>query len=556
MKEIRSKSSAIIVLIAAFMLSHSCKPDDPEIIEYTGDTQEQWTVIEYNFKSITSYEDCFNDVDVDVVFKHEEGEEYLMPAFWHGDSTWTVRFAPPILGIWTYNSVCTDISDTGLHDISGEFKCIEYEGEHLIYKKGFVKTETGKRHFVYDDGTPFFYLSDAQMNFAVPHIDNFKTIIDKRVEQGFTALATEPLGVNYNLSNGLTEYDMNGFKRLDERFQYTAEKGLVHANSQFFFVSELGYNGHLFSDEYLEKLSRYWVARYGAYPVLWTTAQECDDDYKFPPWSDHNYYDRDTNPWKKVASYIHKYDPYNHPLTAHMEHSAFTTASGSSFREIEGHDWWGIQWSPVKNGQMGFNVARDFWDNGQDKVSILYEGKFDYLWTNHFGCRVQAWSAFLLGLYGYGYGAIDIWLYKSTYDMDTESVDGNIVITPEMKATKWDVALEFETGYQMGYMKEFFIRSQWWNLVPRFGDSNWFEGGGSYYALASKDNEIYVAYFYNPDLRTGRVKNLENTSYTVEWYDPRLGYSADSEIVQISNGMYEIGDKPDENDWVLLMRKK
>ena len=41
------------------------------------------------------------------------------------------------------------------------------------------------------------------------------------------------------------------------------------------------------SDEakaYLEKLSRYWVARYSAYPVIWTLGQEVDND----PYQDEN----------------------------------------------------------------------------------------------------------------------------------------------------------------------------------------------------------------------------------------------------------------------------
>ena len=55
--------------------------------------------------------------------------------------------------------------------------------------------------------------------------------------------------------------------------------GLVHANAQLFFASELGYNRAMYSNTYLEKLCRYWVARYGAYPVMWTTGQEVDNDF-------------------------------------------------------------------------------------------------------------------------------------------------------------------------------------------------------------------------------------------------------------------------------------
>ena len=49
-------------------------------------------------------------------------------------------------------------------------------------------------------------------------------------------------------------------------------------------------NGNKISDEQIEKLSRYWVARYAAYPVMWTTAQETDDDY-------YGTVKPDENPW-------------------------------------------------------------------------------------------------------------------------------------------------------------------------------------------------------------------------------------------------------------------
>ena len=62
----------------------------------------------------------------------------------------------------------------------------------------------------------------------------FKIIVDKRIEQGFTVYHSEPIGAKYNLSDGLTGSDIFGFKDLDKRFKYIADKGLVHANAQLF----------------------------------------------------------------------------------------------------------------------------------------------------------------------------------------------------------------------------------------------------------------------------------------------------------------------------------
>ena len=554
-KKIRTEIlvSLVIVLFSLFV-NNTCKKDHNIQPEQGDTTCAQWKVLELTFESDKEYQDKFNDVDLDVIFVHSGGTQLIVPAFWNGGNKWVVRFAPTLTGYWTYTTVCTDESNAGLHDKKGSLTCVKYEGDLDIYKWGFVKTIPGKRYFTYDNGSPFFYLGDTHANLPAIDLDDFKTIIDKRVQQGFTVIQSEPLEAGYDLSDGVSEDDIIHFKNLDDRFQYIAEKGLVHANSQFFFVSTLGWNRSKYPDSYLKKLSRYWVARYSAYPVLWTTAQECDNDF-YHERGDQNYFDATTNPWKLVATFMHDYDPYNHPLTAHMEYVSYTNASRSSFREVPGHTWWGVQWSAKKNGLIYFDIPKDFWFHGQSKVSILYEGSFDYLWTNHFGARMQGWTAFLNGMYGYGYGAADIWLYNSTYNMDVPTTKDGITITVEMKHTKWPESLEFETAYQMGYMRSFFQKINWWELTPRFDYTEWFGNDGSWYSLASKGNNLYVVYFYNTDRKTGTIKNLENTSYSVEWFNPRTGNTGVSKTVNIQNGSYTIGEKPDTNDWVLTMKK-
>ena len=69
----------------------------------------------------------------------------------------------------------------------------------------------------------------------------FKIIVDKRTEQGFTVYQSEPIGAAYDLSDGLTSRTFSWIKDLDKRFKYIADRGLVHANAQLFFASELGF---------------------------------------------------------------------------------------------------------------------------------------------------------------------------------------------------------------------------------------------------------------------------------------------------------------------------
>ncbi len=565
------KLRILFFALTCFLFNSGCKGQNDLIS--TDDSEEkspvQWMVTELTFTSSKTYENSFNEVDLDVVFTHTNGTALRIPAFWDNGSTWKVRFAPTLPGIWTYKTGCTDTLNTGLNDKTGNLTCTEYSGNLEIYKHGFVKTDLDLRYFTHDDGTPFFYLGDTHWSMpSEPNPDNnsqFKAIVDKRIEQGFTVYQSEPIGAGYDLSNGLTSSDIFGFRDLDKRFKYIADKGLVHANAQLFFASELGHNRAKYSDDYLEKLCRYWVARYGAYPVMWTTGQEVDNDFyhgRMSEGKDMNpYFDVNTNPWKLVAAYIHKYDAYRHPQTAHQEFAATsgdgTIASNSSFRDLPGHSWYAAQWSPAKNAQLDFNIPKDFLNNGEGKPAINYEGLYDHLWTLEFGARMQGWTAYLNGMFGYGYGAVDIWLYNSTYDIDKPTIRDGITITVADKQIKWNESVNFKSAFQMGYMHNFFNLIEWWTLVPRFDDSAWFANNGSLYSVASNGNDLYVAYFYNNANRnTGTLKNLANTQYTVQWYNPITGKLNATATVTITDGSYAIGVKPDNNDWVLLMKKK
>lgn len=552
---------------------------------------ETWRAIELTFKTEKKYNTSKNeafDVIMDVVFKNQAtGTTLTLPCFFNGGKDFCVRFAPTEYGIWEYKTVCE--SDESLNGLTGTIGANIYKGDLDIYKHGFVKTN-GSKYFVYDDGTPFFYLGDTHWNMFAEEFDSkgpyagelqtdshFKYIVNKRLSQGFTVYQSEPLGASFNLTNGLDSRDISGFKAADRYFQYLAEVGLVHANAQFFFSSSM--TKDIFENEaYLEQMSRYWVARYAAYPVMWTLAQEIDNDCYFERNSGQQYSFLN-NPWVKVAEYIHRYDAYKHPLTGHQENTGATTVTGAGtgsnvsgngvsvfvlpeVTEKTGHDWWGAQWSPSLTGQADSNVAKDYWKS--PKVAVNYEGRYCYLWTKNFGARAQGWISYLSGMFGYGYGAADIWLYKSSYNMDVDSRDGIDTITVADKARyQWPEAVEFESAYQMGYMRNFFSYLPWWTLVPDFNDKNYFSAkNGGVYTCATAGNTLYVVYLYNRSTATGYLLGMdENASYTVQWFNPRTGeYTLISQEVKNNSSIgthpaYEVPQKPDNEDWVLLATK-
>ena len=573
-------------------------PDD--IAEATDFETKTWVAVDLTFESDTAYKKAGDQLYTD--FRGEftnraTGTTLTVPGFWNSGTEFIVRFAPTEYGVWEFTTRCS--TDAALDGKQGTIASNPYRGDLDIYRHGFVAAD-GK-HFAYADGTPFFYLGDTHWGMYTEEFNrpgnhagttgaesHFKYIVDKRVTQGFTVYQSEPIGTKANLSDGaLSSADAKIFSQNDRYYQYIAEKGLVHANAEFFFAGEMN-KTVMNNDAYLEAITRYWVARYSAYPVMWTLAQEIDKSF-YHERGDQKLYTAETNPWLRVAEYIHKYDAYQHPLSGHQENTSYTTVTGAGTKEkVEnggrsaflsyevtartGHNWWAAQWSPSLTKQLDDTVPKDYW--ASPKAAVNYEGRYCYLWTKNFGARAQSWIAMLSGFAGAGYGAVDMWLYMSQYDVDTTSQDGVDVITPKDKATHWSEAVEFESAYQQGYMRAFFEQYRWWDLVPDFNDQAHFvpdmvqaEGGEAakpvVYTCATIGSDLYIIYLYSQDQGSGLVRNMvKGATYEARWFDP-----VNNEYIPIGDVKADNTDsggqpawqapaRPEARDFVLVLRRK
>ncbi len=575
--------------------------DDVEIFEKSYNAEPQavtkaqtWVANEVVLNSSKKYEDPYNDVDVDLVLTNGT-ETYTVPGFWDGGNTWRVRFVCTSEGTWTYETVCTDETDTGLHGQKSTITCTPYVGNLEVYKRGFVKTEDNTRYFMYNDGTPFFYLGDTHWGLGNETIDMVKTIVKTRAEQGYTVFQSEPIGASFKFEDGINSADIAGLKVNDKKFQEIASYGLTHTNASHFFPSSMqefidnhgGYsetvmgagvkkgeiiNFYDLSDEAkqaLEKACRYWVARYSAYPVMWTLAQEVDNDFFWEQKADfhgHKEWGMANNPYRYVAQYMAKYDPYKHPLSAHMEGVSMTNASQSAFRDIEGHTWYASQGSPKVTGESIAENYLDLWENSQGKPVIRYESYYWMVQTKDFGARARCWMSLLSGTAGCGYGAQGGWYYNGSYEANRAEDDGVDTISVEEKAahkTDWKGALAAESSIQVTYMRNFFENKvgDWHKLIPRFDDTEYLEREtGAYGVIASnEDSSKIVVYFYNfsdttlaekPNAPhtgnlTGTLKKLEaNGNYKYIWYNPVTGKVDDhGSFTATADGTWEIGEK-------------
>ena len=578
---------------------------------------ETWRMIEVEFESEKTYADPFGDVSLDLLLSGN-GRLYKVPGFWDGGNVWRVRFVCPGEGLWQAKTVCSDEENDSLHGKTFEVDCKPYAGELEIYRHGFVTTRYGEKYLTYEDGTPFYYLGDTHWELAVETVDMVKTISEKRAEQGFTVYESQPMDNSFNglVTENVTEEGMEDLRDLDAKFLAVSEAGLTHANSQFFWPlsgmtrlienhggwTEPKIEGKIgmkkvtmpdLSDEakaYLEQLSRYWVARYSAFPVIWTLGQEIDNDpyqNETSPWNTVN------NPYKYVAEYLAKYDPYDHPVTAHMESTGDTSAYGnglgtgeahmiwypgaqpSAFRHVEAHTMYATQWHPHLTRRDDYMSARDFWYNGQGKPVVNYEGLYCYLWTKNYGARAQAWASYLTGLYGCSWGGQPTWAYENGFDRDVDSDDGvDLIRAEEKQKATWQDAMEYPSTYQMGCMRSLLEQTEWYNLVPRFGNRAYFVPSPDVYAYvaSNRENTEMVVYFYSytdasvaerqntkkfGGILTGTVGRLKpGAEYSYQWFDPIGGEVTQEGTFKASAfGTWFAGLRPDDTDYVLLIKK-
>ncbi len=195
-------------------------------------------------------------------------------------------------------------------------------------------------------------------------------------------------------------------------------------------------------------------------------------------------------------------------------------------------------------------LVRDYWETS--RPAINYEGRYCGLWTKDFGSRAQGWISYLSGFFGYGYGAIDIWLYKSDYDIKSESFDGVDHITPADKLKPWSESIDYPSAGQMRHLRSFMESFDWWNLTPVLKDENAFKAEAFGYVYA-RTPDTHVLYFFSKDTATGEIADIQaGKILQMAWFNPRTGeYSDPVNISASADGRLILPERPDSEDWVL-----
>lgn len=508
-----------------------------------------WTIFEAYFSASTEYKNPLEDMLFQVIFTSPEGKDHLINGFWNGENNWGVRFSPDKIGKWTFH---TKSSDKGLDNKKGEFECIPYTGNNLLYKHGTIKVSDNRRYLVYSDGEPFFWLSDTAWNGVLLADENsWQTYLQDRVNKGFTAIQfittqwrAATTDANGNVAfTGTEKIQINPafFHRMDRMISLINENGLIAAPVMIWSCTRND-PGQTVAEDQLILLAKYMVSRYGAYQVIWFLG------------GDGNYMGNNAEKWKRIGRAVFG-DNYNRLVTMHpggmnWVDDEFRNEKWFSFNGYQsghGDDKHTLRW--LCEGPP----AKDWKKEPHHPYINLepnYEGHVSYQSRKVFNDRdvrrAVYWSLLVSPTAGVTYGAHGIWSWQLEEGEPLDHKGSGI-------ARPWYEAMKMPGSFQMKHVRDFFSHVKWWKLMPApelLVEQPGIEDPRKFVASAMSEDcaVLYLTEGIDIKINTKMIKGVK----IAKWFDPRTGVW--SEPMSINNDI-EIFKPPSSEDWVLWIGK-
>jgi hypothetical protein len=550
---------------------------------------KQNNIVEIEFNSKDNYKDPFNEIELDVIFKEPDDNEMIVPAYWAGKNFWRVRYSSQKIGNHKFLTKCSNKDDTGLHNINGLIKLSEYSGENKLLKSGPLKISEDKRHFEHMDGTPFFWLGDTwwyafAQRFKWP--EDFKLLTRDRINKGFNVIQIvaglppevkifDPLGENeagWPWTKDLKQINPYFFDYADIKIKWLVKKEIIPC-----IFGSWGYYLGLLGKDKIKQHWRYLIARWGAYPVVWSVAGEARspdylDDFSPKLVRDKIIKDLQKN-WSEVSKYIRSIDPYKRLLTVHPSPGDGSYSSWDIFDDPELFDFDMLQTGHFDKGS--FEPSLKALKRSISKKTIkpvlngevCYEGIMGLNWQD--AQRFLFWTHILSGAAGHTYGAQGIWGLRG----DEKFVG----LSGSWSDTTWKEAYQLPGSSQLGLAKKFLEQFEWqkfeshpeW-IEPHADDKNYFLAYAA--GIPGKCRVIYfpgICYLFKNDVtdmfRYQEIKILKiekYVNYKSYYFNPRTGARLMEGDVKVDKkGEWVISSQrfssnPSMEDWVLVLEKK
>lgn len=523
---------------------------------------EQHRTTEWSYSSGKAYKDPFNEVELDIVFQHDSGTQYRVPAFWGGGQDWRVRFGPPAEGRYRWHTICSDTSNADLHGQTGTLEVAPYSGDNPLYRHGPIRVGPDRRHFQHTDGTPFFWLGDTWWMGLCRRLswpDDFQTLAADRLRKGFSVVQIvaglypdmpgfDPRGENeagFPWEKGYTRINPAYFDTADVRIQYLADRGIVPC--------VVGCWGYYLPILGIPKIKQHWrnlIARWGSYPVVWCLAGEGTMPFYL---SQHREEDAalQKRGWTDVARYVRSVDALHHPITIHPSRAARDTVEDDTVLDFDmlqtGHN----DRASIPNTVT--QVTRSYGRTPKMPVlvgEVCYEGIMGA--SREKVQRFMFWSCVLSGAAGHTYGANGIWQVNREDKPYGPSPHGR-----SWGDTPWDVAYRLPGSGELGLAKKLLGRYEWWRFEPHpeWAEPHWTNEDylGTY--AAGIPSEVRI--FFLPDGKPPVVQALEaGVAYNAYFFNPAT--AAEHTLGRVSadaSGTWKAPETPIFQDWILVLHK-
>lgn len=428
-------------------------------------------MVEWTIESRKAYADPFNDVDVDVVFA-KDGQSWRVPTFWRGEDKWTVRFAPPAPGTYSYRLESTDKANPDLNGRKGKVQVTAYQGASNLLKRGAIKVSANKRYFEHADGTPFYWLADTWWSGLSTRLswEDFKKLTADRKNKGFTAVQTVaglipgeekcPTDPGCRNEGGsawnadVTQVNPGYFDYADRRIQHLIDMDIapVIVGAWSSFVPEIG----------VAKLKKHWryvIARYGAYPVIWVVGGEVFDPPKELALELRLDAERMKylGGWSEVARFIRAVDPYHHPLSVHQSSQEYAPLQEESLTDFDLFHPSHFSWTSIAVEVMQLNMH--YAQTHRIRPLVVGEVGYEMLANTHLEDfqRIAFWLAMLNGAAGHSYGANGTW----------ESYSGDKPLHRwKWSFMTWEEGMNLPGSYHIGLGAKLLRQYPWWKFEP------------------------------------------------------------------------------------------
>ena len=434
-------------------------------------------VFERTFASQKTYSDPFNDVDVDVIFTRG-GENWRVPTFWRGGSKWTVRFAPPAAGQYTYHLESTDSANPDLNGHETRVNLTTYAGASPLLRHGMLRVSADKRHFEQADGTPFYWLGDTWWTGLSDRLswDAFQKLTANRKAKGFTVVQIvaglvpsneeqAPVDPGFHNEGGAVwdpafkQINPRYFDYADRRIQLLVNAGIAPAivGAWHQALAQMGIPK-------MEKHWRYIIARYGAYPVFWIVGGEVFDPSpesakNVPPLMiNGEAIDVKAPGWSEVARYVRNTDPYHHPLTTHEVPPPYDVPlNDESLTDFDLFQPSHFGWASIAVDIATLDICRS--RTSVIKPEVVGEIGYEGIGGTNFQDfqRVAFWTAMLNGAAGYTYGANPVFEAYST-DKPFQRVKYTLMT--------WDEGMNLPGAEEISLGAKLLEKYPWWQLDP------------------------------------------------------------------------------------------